>query len=147
MTETPGNPFEGVTPVLRVASLEASLRYYVDALGFTVEWQYPRFACAGRDRCHVFLCEGDQGHPGAWVWIGVHDVELLHDEYRRRGARIRNPPSNYRWAYEMQVEDLDGNVLRIGSDARNDRPPGDWLDMHGRRWGQRGMGVWEPESR
>jgi hypothetical protein len=34
----------------------------------------------------------------------------------------------------MQVEDLDGNVLRLGSDPRAGEPDGEWLDMHGRRW-------------
>ena len=34
----------------------------------------------------------------------------------------------------MQIEDLDGNVLRIGSDNRIDQPIGEWLDMYGGRW-------------
>jgi hypothetical protein len=34
----------------------------------------------------------------------------------------------------MQVEDLDGNVLRFGSEPRPGEPDGEWLDMHGRRW-------------
>ena len=38
------------------------------------------------------------------------------------------------FASEMQIEDLDGNVLRIGSDTRKDKPMGDWLDMYGHRW-------------
>ena len=42
--------------------------------------------------------------------------------------------TNYSWAYEMQVEDLDGNVLRIGSEPKADRPFGGWLDMHGDAW-------------
>jgi hypothetical protein len=34
----------------------------------------------------------------------------------------------------MQIEDFDGNVLRIGSDPRPGEPGGEWLDMYGRRW-------------
>ena len=82
----------------------------------------------------IFLSEGEQGNPGAWVWIGVEDVESLHEDLRKQGARIRHPPANYEWAYEMQVEDLDGNVLRIGSDPKKDQPIREWLDMHGVRW-------------
>jgi hypothetical protein len=37
-------------------------------------------------------------------------------------------------ALEMQVEDLDGNVLRLGSDPRAGEPEGEWLDTHGHRW-------------
>jgi hypothetical protein len=75
------------------------------------------------------------GHPPRmWVWIGVEDVRGLHSHYVTSGARIRNPPNNFEWALEMQVEDLDGNVLRIGSDREKDKPLGLWRDADGVRW-------------
>jgi hypothetical protein len=85
-------------------------------------------------RCGLFLCQGDQGHAGAWVWIDGTDVDALYEEYKASGAKIRHPPTNYSWALEMQVEDLDGNVLRLGSDPRAGEPDGEWLDMYGHRW-------------
>jgi predicted enzyme related to lactoylglutathione lyase len=126
--------FEGVCPILRVASLAASLEYYLQQLGFKIDWQTRLFASVSRGRCHIFVTEGDQGHPGTWVWIGVEDAAALFEEYRASGAKIRHPPTNYDWAYEMQVEDVDGNVLRMGSEPREDQPMGEWLDMNGRRW-------------
>jgi catechol 2,3-dioxygenase-like lactoylglutathione lyase family enzyme len=126
--------FGGVTPVLRVRDVEASTRYYVEKLGFTIRFQTPGFISVGRGKCCLFLCEGDQGHPGAWVWIDGVDVESVYDELRAAGAKIRHPPTNYSWALEMQVEGLDGNVLRIGSDPRAGEPDGEWLDMNGHRW-------------
>jgi hypothetical protein len=42
----------------------------------------------------------------------------------------------------MQVEDLDGNVLRMGSDQKADQPVGEWLDMHGNRWSMSSSGEW-----
>ena len=131
--------FGGVTPVLRVSSVEASLDYYTRALGFRVNFLYPDsqapdFASISRGHCCLFLCAGDQGNPGSWVWIDGVDVEKVYEEFRTSGAKIRNPPTNYEWALEMQVEDFDGNVLRIGSDPKKDQPIGDWLDMHGVRW-------------
>jgi len=128
--------FEGVTPVLRVRSLAASLRHYVRVLGFRKDWGGAEkgFASVSRGDCHLFLSQGDQGHVGSWVWVGVSDAAALHEEYRRRGAKIRHPPTNYFWAYEMQVEDLDGNVLRMGSEPLPDESDGEWLDMEGRRW-------------
>ena len=122
-------------PIFRVADLTASLDYYVGVLGFTVEWNYEGIiASVARERCCLFLCEGDQGNPGAWTWIGVPDVGALHEEYRARGARIRQPPTNFSWAREMQVTDLDGNVMRLGSEPLPGVPYGPWLDMHGRTW-------------
>ncbi len=127
--------FEGVTPILRVLSLSASLEYYVEVLGFKIDWQHPALiASVSRDRCHIMLSEGDQGNPGSWVWIGVEDVEPLFEEYTSKGAKIRNRPTNYEWAYEMQIEDPDGNVLRMGSDPKPDQPIGPWRDMRGDLW-------------
>jgi len=131
--------FGGVTPILRVNDVAASVAYYVQKLGFKVNWGYPEegksfFASVERGRCCLFLCAGDQGHPGSWVWIDGKDVEALHREFVATGATIRNPPTNYEWALEMQVEDLDGNILRFGSDPKKGEPSGSWLDMNGDRW-------------
>ncbi|HLH09140.1 MAG TPA: hypothetical protein VKW78_18020 [Terriglobales bacterium] len=53
------------------------------------------------------------------MWVGVEDAGALFEEYRASEAKIRHPPTNYDWAYEMQVEDLDGNVLRMGSEPKD----------------------------
>jgi predicted lactoylglutathione lyase len=127
--------FEGITPILRVQSLTVSLDYYVQVLGFKVDWQSPGImAGISRDRCSIMLCEGDQGNPGTWAWIGVEDVEALYEEYKANGAKVRHPPTNYEWAYEMQIEDPDQHVLRFGSDSKTDQPLGEWLDAHGELW-------------
>ena len=34
----------------------------------------------------------------------------------------------------MQVEDPDGNVLRMGSEPKEGEPFGEWMDMEGRVW-------------
>ncbi len=135
--------FEGVTPIFRVRSLSASIDHYVGVLGFKVDWQQPGIiASVSRGRCHIMLCEGDQGNPGTWVWVGVEDIEPLFEEYTSKGAKIRHPPTNYEWAYEMQIEDLDGNVLRLGSDPKADQPFGEWRDMRGDTWVKSPAGGW-----
>ena len=137
--------FEGVNPILRVRDVLASADYYVQRLGFKIDWQTPGFISVSRGRCHLFLCQGDQGHFGSWVWIGVEDAQALFEEYSACGAKVRHPPTNYAWAYEMQVEDLDGNVLRMGSDQKEDEPVGEWLDMNGIRW-KPNNGEWTREE-
>ena len=62
-------------PVLRVQSLRASIEHYTTVLGFAVQWELPGFAALRRDHCLLFLCEGDQSPPRAWVWISVADAE------------------------------------------------------------------------
>lgn len=134
--------FEGVTPILRVEDIARSVDYYVQKLGFEIDFQTPGFVSVRRDRCCLFLCEGDQGNPGSWVWVGVEDVDALFEQYRQAGVHVRNPPTNYAWAREMQVEDPDGNVLRLGSESKSDQPVGEWLDMRGARWAQSQAGEW-----
>lgn len=119
---TSGRPnvfFENSQPILRVENMEASLHFYVDLLGFkNASWGTSDFTGVNRDRAGIYLCRQDQGAGKAWIWIGVEDVEPLHEEYKARGVKIRMPPKNFPWALEMHVEDPDGNVLRFGSEPK-----------------------------
>ena len=109
---------EFIIPILNVRNLSASIDYYVNVLGFRKEWNWgdpPDFGSVARDDHSIMLCEEGQGHPGTWLWIGVEDADEYYEEYKISGAKIREAPINYPWAYEFRVEDLDGHVLRIGS--------------------------------
>jgi predicted enzyme related to lactoylglutathione lyase len=114
---------ECVIPILRVSSLHVSLDYYVRVLGFQKDWPEDSssavMAGISRDGFSIYLCQGEQGCPGTWIWIGVEDVETFYSECRARGATIRQEPTDYPWAYEMRIEDPDGHVLRIRSEPRS----------------------------
>lgn len=135
--------FGGVNPILRVNDLAVSRDYYTRVLGFKVDFETSELISVSRGRCALFLCQGDQGHFGAWVWISAPDVEILVEELRAAGARIRHEPTNYPWAMEIQVEDPDGNVLRMGSEPRENEPTGEWLDMNRVRWAPLPDGSWK----
>ena len=121
--------FEGSQPILRVADMSVSVTYYVDVLGFeNVEWGTQYFTSVNRDSTGIYLCQGGQGQPGTWVWIGVEDVAALYEEYKASGAKIRHPPLNFPWALETKLEDPDGHVLRFGSEPKADRPFDAWHD-------------------
>jgi predicted enzyme related to lactoylglutathione lyase len=107
----------GCSPVLRVENMEASLRFYVDLLGFrNAEWGNDDFTSVNNGRTGIYLCRGSQGHGGAWVWIGVEDAAKLYETYKARGVPILMQPTNFPWALEIRVVDPDGNVLRLGSE-------------------------------
>jgi predicted enzyme related to lactoylglutathione lyase len=138
------NSFGGPVPVFRVTDVDASIAYYLNALGFKLQWRANQgFACVARDKCSLFLTDDNQSQPRMWIWIGVEDVRALHGQYVASGAKIRNPPENFEWALEMQVEDLDGNVLRIGSDAEKDQPLGVFRDADGIGWRHLGNQKYE----
>lgn len=121
--ETGKTRFGGAQPILSVRDLSASVRYYTDILGFkNAEWGNDSFTAVMRDKAGIYLCQGEQGQSGTWAWVGVEDASLLYQEYKNNGARIRMTPHNFPWAYEFHVEDLDGHVLRLGSEPLEDRP-------------------------
>ena len=143
MPESPKNSFGSPMPVFRVKDVNASIAYYLEALGFELRWRAGEaFACVGRDNCSIFLTNDNQSQPHMCIWIGVQDARALHQRYITTGAKIRKPPNNFEWALEMQVEDLDGNVLRLGCDNKPGEPFGDWLDMRGVRWRRDAEGGW-----
>ena len=138
-----GVEFTHATPILRVSDFDASVAYYVDVLGFGLDWRDGRFGCVRRGDAALMLSEGSQGCAATWVYLSVSDADALHDELRGRGARIRVPPTNYPWgARELHVLDPDGHVLRLGSGALPGEPPGAWLDEDGTRWLPQADGSW-----
>jgi catechol 2,3-dioxygenase-like lactoylglutathione lyase family enzyme len=113
---------ENITPILRVESLDRSVEYYTGVLGFSEEWRESGMAGVSREGWSIMLCEGAQGNPGTWLWIGAHDAAVLYEELKASGATIFQEPANYPWAYEFKVSDLDGHVLRFGSEPLEDEP-------------------------
>ncbi len=72
---TPFRHFGPASPIFRVQDLAASLRYYVDLLGFGIDWEHEGLiASVSRDSCCIFLSQGDQGNPGEpfGEWLDMH---------------------------------------------------------------------------
>ena len=116
-------PFGGVTPVLRVNDGAASRDYYVQALGFKINFETEDFVSVSRGRCCLFLCEGDQGHPGAWVWIDGQDVDALYAEYQsseqRSATRRRTTHGPWRCRWNTKAIQAPGlHYRRFGGPIR-----------------------------
>ena len=112
---------ENIAPILYVKDMSRSLAFYVDILGFkNAEWGNDNFTSVGQDNSGLYLCKGGQGKPGTWIWIGFDgDIFSLHQQFISKGVTIKLPPTNFSWAYEMQVEDPDGYILRFGTDPND----------------------------
>ena len=112
---------ECTIPVLPVSDLKQSIQFYTETLGFTLEWSGSTTCSVARDGCSIMLAQRAGGTAEAWVWIGLRD-ETLFEVYRSRGVKVRQEPENHPWAYECKLEDVDGNVLWLGTEPRQDLP-------------------------
>jgi catechol 2,3-dioxygenase-like lactoylglutathione lyase family enzyme len=114
-----------VIPQLRITSARASLPFYVQGLGFAVDWQhqfepgFPLFLQLTRAGQTIFLTEhtGDCQVGGA-VYFIVPDVDGCYRDFTARGLVLKAPPANTPWgSREMVIADPDGNRLRFATRA------------------------------
>jgi catechol 2,3-dioxygenase-like lactoylglutathione lyase family enzyme len=86
---------ENIHPILSVKDLNISRAFYINILGFKeADWGDDNFTSMSRDNCVIYLCRGEQGNPGTWIWIGFDgDIFSLHNELKEKGVTIRLPPS------------------------------------------------------
>lgn len=106
---------ERINPYIDVKNISNSVKYDVDILGFELYFQSPDFGIIERNGHQIHLTKSKGKIEPGRIWIGVEELESLFEQYRKNGAKITQNPTNYSWAYQMAVEDLDGNQLIIGS--------------------------------
>ena len=115
-----------VFPQLRMTNWERTRAFYVDGLGFRVDWEhrfdpgFPVFAQLTRDGLSLFLSEhaGDCQVGGA-AYLVVDDVDALYGELAARDAAPAQPPADMPWGRrELTVVDPDGNRLRFANPVR-----------------------------
>lgn len=92
-----------ISPFFIVADLQESVDFYVNKLGFEVQYiadeEKPYFAMLGRDRVFIMLKASGQPVPNhtryEWaVWdahIGVADPDALFGEFSSKGVNFNQP--------------------------------------------------------
>ena len=112
-------------PIINVTDVEASLRFYVDRLGFTSPWRYDeggrvyvaqvdRQGCAliladtwpekiGKGLMFISLNVEPQSHEAA-----IAALDALRAELEAKGVSVKEGSWGYRL---LVVDDLDGNQL------------------------------------
>jgi catechol 2,3-dioxygenase-like lactoylglutathione lyase family enzyme len=112
-------------PILHVKDVEASLRFYVDRLGFTSPWSYADdgkmyVAQVDRQGCALILADSWPEKIGKAVMFislnvepatyeaEVAAVDALRAEFTAKGVSV----GDGWWGYRLLViDDLDGNQL------------------------------------
>jgi hypothetical protein len=86
-----------VVPILRMYDVDATLRFYVEYLGCSLDWQdgegdRPVYLQVSRGGLRLHLSSHlDDGTPGTAVLVVASDIKALHAELRTRGYPYLNP--------------------------------------------------------
>jgi GNAT superfamily N-acetyltransferase/uncharacterized glyoxalase superfamily protein PhnB len=122
--------FSSPIPQLPVTSIADTQAYYRDVLGFTIDWTWGEndYGSVSRDAATIFLNAEPPPHPLATHILNVGDVDALHAEWRKAGAKLLGEPADMPWGMrEFTLEDNNGHRFRIGQPSRNftlpDREP------------------------
>ena len=114
-----------VIPQLRTTDLAASIAFYTELLGFTLEFQYGDFYAAVRTGPHVVhLKLVDEPDPSiAYVerqehlhlYVETPDVAGLAAELERKGVKLLRGVHDTDWGTrECAVKDDQGHTLYFG---------------------------------
>ena len=113
-----------VIPILRIFSVERAREFYVDYLGFHVDWEHrfepnlPLYMQISRDGLVLHLSEhhGD-GSPGANIHIDFEGVRELHAELGAKNYNHLRPglQEDSPWGtVQLNLIDPFGNRLGFG---------------------------------
>jgi catechol 2,3-dioxygenase-like lactoylglutathione lyase family enzyme len=115
--------FQRTVPIFRIFSLEKAREFYLDFLGFKVEWEHrfepdaPVFMQVSRGGLAINLSEhhGD-GTPGSIVYVYMTDVKALHRELNDKKYRHNRPGlQQQEWGMtELTVTDPFNNRITFG---------------------------------
>ena len=118
----PSGQLGSPVPVLRVQRADHARDFYLNHLGFSVEWEHrfeadlPLYMRISRDGARLDLSEhhGD-GTPGTVVWIPIADAKALRDELSSKRYSRARPGIDRRAPGGPTIEVVDpfGNVLRL----------------------------------
>ena len=118
-----GDRFQRAVPVFRIYSLEKAREFYLDFLGFKIEWEHrfdsdaPVLMQVSRGGLAINLSEhhGD-GTPGSVAYVYTTGVRELHGELDDKNYRHNRPAlQEQEWGMtELTVTDPFNNRITFG---------------------------------
>jgi catechol 2,3-dioxygenase-like lactoylglutathione lyase family enzyme len=115
------------TPILRSFDEAKAREFYVDFLGFKVDWEhrfgdnFPLYMQVSRGGCILHLSEHHEDcSPGSALRIPVDDADALRDELHSKDYRNAKPGAeDMPWGTrEMAIADPFGNRLIFFSEKK-----------------------------
>ena len=116
----------GVVPVFLVDEIVATVEYYRDKLGFTIDYVYgdpPNYGSVSRGGAVLHFTKSDppgrrngvrRAGPGNGVdaFFVVPEVDVLHVQFAENGAIVITGPASHEYGMrEFKIEDTNGYIL------------------------------------
>ena len=120
----PAVTFDRPIPILRMFDEAKAREFYLDFLGFSVEFEHrfeaglPLYLGISRSGLQLHLSEhhGDAS-PGSTVFVPMHNIELLRDELLAKRYGYGRPEIVQQgWGQVLEVHDPFGNRIRFCQD-------------------------------
>jgi uncharacterized glyoxalase superfamily protein PhnB len=119
--------FPASVPEIPAANVKQAVAYYVNNLGFTLDWGGEQGGIAGisRGNCRLFITNASFREPHGNVgpilfWLNLEskaEVDDLFTQWRATQAMIVSEPEDKPWKLrEFIAADLDGNLIRVFHD-------------------------------
>ena len=109
-----------VTPIFRIFDYAKAIEFYVDWLGFKIDWEHrfedhsPIYMQVSKDGMTLHLSEhhGD-ATPGARTYVICTDLKTYHEELSRKNYKYNRPgyEKTFYGTYAVQVTDPFGNHI------------------------------------
>ena len=118
-------------PEIPAAHVDKAATYYVNMLGFTLDWGDEQGGIAGisRGNCRLFITNRgfreSYGNVGPILfWLNVEskaEVDEIFAKWKDAHAKIVSEPEDKPWLLrEFVAADLDDNLIRVFYDFRGD---------------------------
>lgn len=118
---------QNIVPVLRIFNVDKATEFYIDFLGFKLDWQhrfgdnFPLYLQVAKDQCILHLSEhhGDAS-PGSSNRIHCTDIQQYHQMLHAKDYQFAKPElSQTPWdTQEFQVTDPFFNRLIFWHDIK-----------------------------
>lgn len=127
MSNTPGENMPKLTvarSVLAVQDLQASVAFYCEKLGFSVDFEVDGWSFLSRDGVHFMLGHCPDEVPASQIndhsyfaYIDTLAIDELHGEFLARGLTSLSAPVSQPWGMrEFMVTTPDGHRIMFGQD-------------------------------
>lgn len=114
-----------VRSVLAVRDLPASVAFYCDKLGFTIDFEVDGWCFLSRGGFQLMLGHCPDEVPASQIkdhayfaYVTVDGIDELHEEFRARGLTALTAPQSKPWGMrEFMVTTPDGHRIMFAEDV------------------------------